>query len=66
MRRSVDEIRLRVVSQDAGRSYISRRGDQTDRVVTYGRMFRESGLDLELVELYHHRMPRESAVRVEW
>jgi hypothetical protein len=41
-------------------------GEDIQRIVGYGAGFRDSGVDLDLVELYYHRMPREAAARVDW
>ncbi len=38
-------------------------GDDVDRARDYGR---ESGIDLALVELWHHRRPEEPAATVDW
>jgi hypothetical protein len=38
-------------------------GDDVDRVRNYGR---ESGIDLALIELWHHRRPGEQAALIDW
>ena len=41
-------------------------GESADRVIDYGEGVRQAGLRLDLVALWHHRRPRESACLVEW
>jgi hypothetical protein len=38
-------------------------GDDVDRVRNYGR---QSGVDLALIELWHHRRPAEPAAMIDW
>ncbi|MBI5166376.1 MAG: hypothetical protein HY998_01365 [candidate division NC10 bacterium] len=41
-------------------------GEPIDRVRQYGRRSQEAGIDIGLVELYHHPRPRERARTVHW
>lgn len=41
-------------------------GESVERVLDYGRDSRQAGINIELVELHHHRRVGEPAVTVEW
>jgi hypothetical protein len=41
-------------------------GESVERVLDYGKRFRQAGINIDLVQLYHHRRPQEPAVTREW